>query len=107
MIEALKDLFDPKKMGFFVKGIEIKDWGNRVVINFIQSHDSPQNGSDLIVQFKDCYKIHWEFYGDEGSLTDTIADVIGINIYPGIELVVHCDLFEIIIHFRDFEVLST
>jgi hypothetical protein len=110
MIETLNDLFNMKKRGFLIKAVEIKDWGNRVVINFIQYEDNPNNGSDLIVEFNHCQEIIWQFLGSEEYVKDVYADVIVIEIRPEnnnmIKLIIHCVGIELIIRFGDFEVLS-
>jgi hypothetical protein len=110
MLKTLKALFDPKKNNYFIKDVDIKDWGNRVIVTFVLSQNSPQNGTTLKLEFEHCYGINWQFLGHEEYVSNEYADVIGVDIRPQadstIQLVLPCDLFELSISFRDLEILS-
>jgi hypothetical protein len=99
------NLLSVAQSGLFVTEIESCLWGTEQIVHFIYSPHV--ENKPFRINFKDCTKFHWEYYGEEEDARDEIADVIGFDFHLDQDVktaIVHTDLFEIIIHYGSLEV---
>jgi hypothetical protein len=99
------DLLGVAESGLFVTKVESRFWGPEQIVHFIYSPDVEDKSFRII--FKHCPKLHWEYYGEEDEEQDEIADVIGFDFHSDQydkSVVLHTDLFEVIIHYGTLEV---
>jgi hypothetical protein len=91
--------------GFFVTGVDIQRWGNRVVIACVYTPwETPDKTFQLV--FTDCTAIRWETYGDEIDLIEPDADVIGVHLEENKPAVIHTLVFEVTITYGSMTILK-
>ena len=99
------DVLDIPAGGLFVAEIVPQLWGKEWNIGFI--YNPHIDKKPFHIRFKDCTVGHWEFYGESGDERAEIADVIGFDFHSdqhGKSVVLHTDLFEVIIYYGTLEV---
>ena len=91
--------------GFFVTGVDVQRWGNRVVVNCVYTPwDTPDKIFQLI--FTDCTAIKWETYGDEWDLVEPDADVIGVQLKENQPAFITTVVFEVAIAYGSMTILK-
>lgn len=101
------DLLGAAESGLFITHIESRLWGTEQIIHFIYNPSVEDKPFRII--FKDCTRSHWEYYGEADDERDETADVIGFDFHRdqnGQAVILHTDLFEVIIHYGSLEVVK-
>ena len=84
--------------GWLLEKIDILKWGTEILIHGFQyvPFSEPELKREFQLIFRNCKKFYWEVIEEDYDERNTIADVIGFDIYePTRKAVVNNDLFEI------------
>ncbi|MBI5668307.1 MAG: hypothetical protein HZC41_09895 [Chloroflexi bacterium] len=82
---------------WLVRRVEVLKWGTEIVVHGVYNPDEEENTRFQLI-FKNCQHLTWDTMGNDYDPRDTMADVIGFDIYEEQrESVIHTDLFELII----------